>query len=182
MIHVERLQIGDIVGTTSLSPLACAIKLKTWGWRKMFNQGLCNHIATVVSEHSLNYFMEMLGKGIHETDINEYDHSAPRDHICFVGRHHAFDDCVTRERYNDYILQLHAKHIKYGYEDIANFIFEDVGIRLKDKQETLICSELPRSGFKKFGISYPSNWDKDCAPSDWQQWVELQNITKSIVS
>jgi len=181
MIRVGCFRVGDVVGTTSLSPLACIIKARTWGWRKMFDQGLCNHIATVVTEHGLLYFMEMLGKGIHETDIHEYDHFAPRDHICWVGRHPAMDDPAKRMCYNNYMLDLHARHIKYGYEDIANFITEEVGIHLKDKQDTLICSELPRVGFKRFGIPYPVNWDKECAPSDWQQWVEMENLTRKII-
>ena len=177
MIKVQNLQVGDIVGTTSLSALSIGIKIRTWGWRKAFDQTKASHIATVVSEHTLSYFMEMLAKGIHETDINEYDHSAPRQHICFVGRHRAFENPQTQAMYNSIMLELHARHVKYGYEDLANFILEKVGIRLKDKQDTLICSELPRVGFKHCGIPYPSTWDKECAPSDWQQWVDLSRVS-----
>jgi hypothetical protein len=177
MIKVQNLRIGDIVGTTSLSALSIGIKIRTWGWRKAFAQDRSSHIATVVSEHTLFYFMEMLAQGIHETDVNEYDHSAPRQHIAFVGRHRAFESEATQKTYNDFMLELHARGIKYGYEDLANFILEKIGIHLKDKQETLICSELPRAGFKYCGIPYPSAWDKDCSPADWQQWVDLSRVS-----
>lgn len=171
-LNPEAFRIGDVVGTTSLSALSAAIKIKTWGWRYAFAQSRSSHIATVTTEHTLNYFMEMLGKGIHQTDINEYGSSGPSAHVVFVGRHKAFDNDSVRTTYNNYMLALHARHIKYGYEDIANFILGDVGIRLKDKQDTLICSELTRAGYAKVGIPFPTAWEKNCSPADWQRWVD----------
>jgi hypothetical protein len=181
MINVAALRIGDCVGTTNWGPISIPIKIKTWGWLYAFSQNKASHIACVVNEHSLNYFMEMLPGGIHETDIHEYDHYAPRDHICWVGRHSAFDDPNTQQKFNDFMLEAHAHHVKYGYEDLCNFILEKVGFRLKDNQSTLICSELWRAGVHICGVNYPPTWEKDCAPADEQRWPELQNITKLIV-
>jgi hypothetical protein len=181
MIHVDKLRIGDVVGTTDLSFLSSMIKLRTWGWCSMLSQSKCSHIATVVQEHGLFYLMEMEGKGITESDVNKYDHSPPRAHICFVGRHPVFNRMAIQLQYNDYMLLLHEKHVKYGFEDIANFVLEEVGIRLHDKQDTLICSELPRVGFAKCGIPYPQAWEKDCSPENWQVWPDLPKITSEIV-
>jgi len=129
--------------------------------------------------------MEMLGKGIHQTDVHEYDHSAPRPHICFVGRHRAFDSPTIRDHYNEVMLEMHEHHVKYGYEDLVNFILVKVGFHIRDVAANLICSVLPRVGFRHVGISYPYKWDNlpYCSPMDWQIWKEpkYQDITKQII-
>jgi len=184
MIKVQNLRIGDIVGTTSLAPWTWFIKGKTWGWTSIFSQGKCNHIATVCGEHRLVYFMEMIGRGIHQTDIHDYDNRIPMSHVCFVGRHKAFDDPNVREKYNDYMLTLHEHRVKYGWDDIKNHIFNTIGIHIRDKEETLICNELPRVGFAYCGIPYPKEWDSArFAPIDWQIWKDSNyiNITKQII-
>lgn len=178
MINYSSLQIGDIIGTTSASPLAALIKARTWGWRSMLDQKKCNHIATIVDRgHGLLYLAEMLSKGIELTELHTYDHKAPRQHICFVGRHDAFYDITTQVKYNNWILSQHSHGVKYGWDDF----FRTEGWfakRVKDHPDTMICNELPREGFKYCGIPYPSTWDNpDFCPMNWQTWVSLANKT-----
>jgi hypothetical protein len=185
MINVQNLRIGDVCGTTSLNPLTMMIKWNTWGKRYIFDQTKASHVTTVVTEHGLNYFMEMLSKGIHQTDINEYDHSKPFPHICFVGRHSAFEDIGIRNHYNEIMLELHEKHVKYGWEDLINFVLVKYGLQIKDNPNRNICSVLPRIGFKHVGISYPYKWDimPYCSPMDWQLYKDprFTDITNTII-
>lgn len=178
MIKVENLRPGDIVGVTSGSPLATVIKLRTWGWKHAFDQTKASHIAVVVDRgQGLLYLAEMLSNGLDLNEIHEYDHTPPRSHICFVGRLPALDNLELRSKFNAFILEAHARKVKYGFEDLLKFL----NIPLKDNQNTWICSELPREDCKKQAITYPNTWDKNCAPADWQRWNVLTNITTSIV-
>jgi len=183
-MNIRNFQIGDIVGTTSLAPWTMAIKGKTWGWRYIFSQTKSSHIATVCGEHRLFYFMEMLGKGIHQTDIHDYDNRAPKSHVCFVGRHKAFDDPVIREKYNEFMLDLHERRVKYGWDDIENHILVKLGIQIHDKEDTLICNELPKVGFAWCKIPYPKEWDSPTfAPMHWQVYKNplFTDVTKQII-
>ena len=190
MIIIQNFRIGDIVGTTSGSPLAMLIKARTWGWRSALSQSKSSHIATVVDRgNGLLYFAEMLSGGIHLTEIHSYDHRAPNPHICFVGRHAALCGSIGptpvnsfATLYNNTILALHARKVKYGYDDMVNYIMESFRIKIRDKESTLICSELPRVGFDASFIPYPESWASRCSPMDWQCWPLLENVTRSIVS
>lgn len=182
MINISKLEIGDIIGTTSGSPVATLIKIKTWGWRRAFSQQHSSHIATVVNRgHGLLYLAEMLPGGIELTNIHEYDNKAPRQHFCWVGRHPAFGSEEVKLKYNNLILALHSRKVRYGYDDLINYISEGIGIHLKDREDRIICSELPRVGFKGCSIPYPSNWEGKCSPMDWQCWVDMKNITGDIL-
>lgn len=178
MIYYERLKIGDVVCTTSGSPLAAAIKMRTWGITSAFSQSKASHIATVVERgHGLLYFAEMLPKGLDLTEISSYDHAAPLQHICAIRRHPLLSqNADLRIKYNNAILALHARKVKYGYDDLFNYIGELVGIQVRDKESTLICSELPRVGLKAVGVVTPDRWSKRCSPMDWQCWSEMEAV------
>ena len=183
MIRINKLMVGDIIGTTSGSPLAMIIKARTWGWRKMFSQKHSSHIAVVVDRgHGLLYFAEMLAGGIALTNIQEYNNRAPRQHICFVGRHPTVaSSAMKRGIISDQILYLHSRKVKYGFDDLFDYLTESFGIHIPDKESTLICSELPRVGFKKADVETPSAWDEKCSPQDWQSWVNLHNMTEEVI-
>jgi len=183
MIKINNLEVGDIIGTTSGTPLASLIKLKTWGWRNAFAQNKSSHIAVVVDRgHGLLYFAEMLSSGIALTEIHDYDHSAPRQHICYVGRHPLIaNNEELRNTFNKTVLELHARKVKYGYDDLFDYCTETIGIKLRDKEDTLICSELPRVAFKACGIHYPVNWEGKCSPKDWQCFADLKCMTNEVI-
>jgi hypothetical protein len=183
MINLSALQIGDIIGTTSGSPLATLIKLNTWGWRFMFSQKKASHIATVVDRgHGLYYFAEMQASGIALTEIHAYCNVVPMQHVCWVGRNPELNNLGTQVKYNNAILALHARRVKYGYDDLFDYITERVGIHIRDKENRIICSELPRVAYKQIGISYPPSWEGKCSPMDWQEWETLEDVTKSILA
>jgi hypothetical protein len=172
------LRIGDIVGTTSGAPIACAIHWRLWGWRNMFRQDLPNHIAIVVNRsHGLLYLAEMLGKGIALTEIHEYEQRAPLQHVCFVGRHAALNEASTQVKLNNYLLEAHARKVKYGYEGLLLFL----NLKVKDDPARLICSELAREAFRIARIPFPRPWEENCSPRDWWEWIELHNITKEVL-
>jgi hypothetical protein len=178
--RIGRFQVGDIVGITSGSPLATIIKAKTWGIKSAFSQDKASHIGTVVDRgQGLLYLAEMNAGGLDLMSFRAYDHVRPLAHICFVGRHPAFDQQVRRDIYNEFMLSAHAHGVRYGFEDLVNFL---PGVHFKDNLKTWICSELPREAFRAQGIAYPRGWDFQCAPRDWQLWLELQNITKFIMT
>lgn len=179
MILVNKLQVGDIVGTTSGAPIAMAIKFRIYGWRHVLHQDDSSHIATVVDRgQGLLYLAEMLPGGIELTEIHCYDHKKPLRHIVFVKRHPAFNDSVIKLCYNDFMLEAHSRKVKYGFEDMANFL---PGIHFKDNPNTWICSELPREGFKECRIPYPVQWEKACSPRHWQDWTIPTDITKTVI-
>jgi hypothetical protein len=178
MINLAALRIGDIIGTTGLNPVSMAIKARLWGWRRMLDQSIPNHIAVVVDRgHGLLYLAEMLSKGIALTECNYYNHKAPAQHICFVGRHKALDDINKRVEFNNFVLKAHSIKVKYGFDDLALFL----NLKVKDNLKTWICSELPREAFKSCGIGYPAQWNVNCSPRDWRDWVDMQNVTKEVV-
>ena len=182
MIKIDKLKVGDIVCTTSASPIAVAIKIKLWGWRNCFNEKLANHTGIICRRSnysSLLYIAEMLSDGLNYTALSEYDHKHPRNHFVFVGRHPKMDgfrlskECMI----NHFISNAHDAYIKYGYEDLLHFL----NSKVKDNPNTLICSELPREVFRDCGITYPKQWDIDCSPKDWQTWVDLTNVTSEVL-
>lgn len=180
MINVKKLRIGDIICTTSGSPLATIIKFRTWGWRYMFSQDKASHIATVVDRgEGLLYFAEMGAYGFDLTEIYTYDRPKPLSHVCCVLRHDAFNSLINRTHYNNFMLKAHAHKVMYGYEDLVNFL---PAIHFHDNPNTWICSELPREGFKTCGIPYPIAWDNSCSPKDWQCWKVLKDVTKEIIA
>ena len=184
MINAAKFRIMDICGITSQGPLQVGIKDFTWArdmhfwqptyWKTVLSQSLASHIALIATEHSLNYTIEMEGDGIEENYIHEWDHglSGPQDHITFVGRHKAFYNPNLAAAANAYLLDLHARHVKYGFTHIVNFVADTLGIHLHDKDNRLICSELPRVIFKQFKIIYPPAWDNLCSPMSWQIWQD----------
>ena len=172
MINFKNLRVGDIVGTTSGSPLACLIRLNTWGWKYFFTQSKASHIAVVVDRGGgLLYLCEMLASGIAFTSLDAYDCKAPKQHFTFVGRHPALDDDSMRARFNLCAIELHAQHIKYGFDDLADYITDRVGIHIKEKENRIICSELPRVIFETIGVPYPAQWKGKCSPMDWQMFL-----------
>lgn len=115
--------------------------------------------------------------GLCLSELSGYVNTQMRPHFVYVGRHPAFNDKTRRDKVNDFMLDTHAKGVKYGFEDILRFL---PGLSwVKDKPSTLICSEWTREILRVAEIKYPSKWDDDVSPKDLQEWPELEHITFS---
>jgi hypothetical protein len=72
---------------------------------------------------------------------------------------------------------------EYGFLQIADFIFHDIGIHIHDKPNHVICSMLPCAVFDKIGITRPQVDKKDfVAPMHWQCFYPtMQNISPQVI-
>lgn len=182
-MNIDKLKVGDIIGTTSYNPLASIIKMKTWGFKYALAQNKCSHIGCIVDRgFGLLYIAEMLATGISLTPLNRYASKPPKEHIVFIGRHNSFsNDADKVKQFNNWILLQHSKGVKYGWDD---FFRESSWLSkiFEDKKETMICNELPREAFKFCNISYPESWNQNnFSPKDWQCWEALEHIEKEIL-
>jgi hypothetical protein len=194
MIRSDLLQVGDVGGTTSRDFAAIAIKAKIWGWMSILNPYKCNHSFTVVRvpEDTVGTgrvlfkagslcIAEMGADGVDLMPFDEYRTDYKGDHYVFIGRHLFFrDNPPAQDMYSKFILDLRARHIKYGWEDILR---EEKWIdpMIKDNPNTLICNQLPREGFKRLGIPYPEQFNTaQFSPRDWQEWDDLTHIDSAV--
>jgi hypothetical protein len=182
-INPNVLQPGDIILTTSMSPLAALIRARTWpsfakGFGGWFNMGLATHAAIVCDRGGgLYYACEMIGRGIEMSELEIYDHG-PKSwlkHIIAVRRHTAFsgpgDDPLDRRiKANRYMIDTHSFNVRYGFDKLIEFIFP----KAKDNPYTMICSQWARRVFAQAGIVPP--FPDLCSPADWQNWKDLADI------
>lgn len=185
-IQIEKWQVGDIIPTTSLSPMAAIIRRRTWPKRSLIDMSLSTHTAITVDRGGgLLYACEMGPWGIRMSELGRYDHG-PKSwlaHPCMLLRHpylsHGSDGLDRRNKISEFCIKMHSFHVRYGYEDLLRFIWPDI----EDNPYRMVCSQFVVSALNHVDIPMPEGWFDRAAqrpgivsPADIQRWgAEAKN-------
>jgi hypothetical protein len=178
-IRPDRLRVGDVFTTTDISPFATSARRLTWGRKHVLDMGCGTHTFIVCDRGAgLYYASEMQPRGLEMGEIQAYDHG-PRsllNHVCFVGRHPAFDDWSVRENANEYMKEMHSFGVKYGYAELLQWLSKH---HPEQYPYRLICSQWNVLVFNHVEIANP--FGEKTSPADWQRWSALKDITSEVV-
>lgn len=178
-INYDKFRIGDVVGTTDMSPMGVATRWTTWGKGTAADMSKSTHTLLIVDRGSSLYYASEMGPwGLRMGELHRYDNGPKSwlNHICWVGRHPAFDDWTQREACNMYCRDQHAFGVKYGYRELLQFLFPNLPNEYPNR---MVCSQWINVVFKKLNIITP--FGEQVAPAHWQKWNALQDVTASIV-
>jgi hypothetical protein len=145
MIDSSKLCIGDYVLTSSISPLACAIRARTAGISKTFSIRIANHAGIIYSldgseDPSCLFIAEML-TNIRSTAIAEYEQNTWwGGKIIMVRRNPIYANPMIRNNVNQQIRQDLCKAVDYDYKGILEYLWPAV----KDRPDEFYCSEYLR--------------------------------------
>jgi hypothetical protein len=177
-INPAKLQIGDIILTTSMSILGTVIRRRTWPKKGWFDMNCATHTAIVCDRGGgLFYACEMTGAGLEMTELQHYDNKPGSwfDHIVAVRRHPLLagpgdNPLDKRMKANQFMIETHSFHVHYGYDKLLEYLFP----KSKDDPYTMICSQWARRVFVDIGITPP--FPDLCSPADWQNWTDLADV------
>ena len=156
------VRAGDIVLTSSRSPLACLIRGKTAGLRQMFNLRVANHAGIVYRDGGLFKIAEMLTK-IHSTPFEDYTRKDFwKDEIIYVKRSKFFDNDAHQYAVNAKIVFDLSQAIKYDYKGILEYLWP----KIEDRPDKYYCSEYCRHVTQHCGsdVEHPRYKKEDDIP------------------
>lgn len=164
-IDYNKLYPGIVIGTTSMSPLAMAIRTTTTGIKNIFNLDISTHVMIVCKDHDLFYGMEMNWPKIRNIDLNKIGH------ISFIGGNINKDNYELQDKCNDWLWKSHSIGIRYDIKELFKFW----GLPVYDDPKKYVCSDLVREMYKCNSISYPDKWNDKCSPYHIQKYVKIIN-------
>lgn len=142
-LNYDVLKVGDIVCTTSLSPIADAIRVKEAGLKNIFHTNICTHVGIIVPVGYASTYMlaiaEMLGDGLKINSLSDYmnkGYLGPR--IVDVKRFEPFQNDDVMEAILIQIMNWWQEGKKYDYAGVVKYVLPF----LKDKVGQFYCSEL----------------------------------------
>jgi hypothetical protein len=193
-LHPDKLQVGDMLGITDLSPFANITRRRTWRDRSAYDMSLATHCAFVCDRGGgLLYASEMLpGGGPEMSELTKYDRPATSwlPHVCIVQRHPLLcdgdDGFELRTKLNDFMIRMHSFKVRYGFDELLRFAFP----RWRDDIYTRICSQWIIEGLHAVGIPLPAGFPVThnaagdelplISPADIQRWTALQTVEGAI--
>lgn len=182
-LRYENLQPGDIICTTSNSPISVLIKMKTWGFSSAFSLKKCSHIAMVVKIEEKFFLCEAVQNGFVINSCYKYldpKFSNGYTQICAVLRHQDLQPDQP-EKMNEQGLQLAFDFPQYDWRGVGAFVLPDF---LKQKPKQFFCSEAVSFIYRTAADLKicPERTSGAVAPADIQRSGHIREITGSVLT
>jgi len=179
------MQTGDIVFSTSWSPFAMAIRLRTGGWREVFRQRIPHHVGIVYyPEHGKPRVAEML-KRLRSSTPEIYGHrSRMGDRIHSIWRPQLTS--ADKGALNAVIRANVTKGVDYDWAELYLDYFTRSGKVpfLTDDEDKTYCSAYVYGVLKMTGCIDSETFDERVSPVDLWSWcqMECKSMTREVMT